>query len=378
MRKRRRATIVDVARHAGVSKGLVSFVVNDRPGVAPATRERILASVRELGWHPSQTARSLATERADAVGFVLARPAALLAADPFFPAFVAGIESELSARNASLVLQVVADLDAELEVYRRMAADHRVDGVLLADLRVDDPRPSVLAELGLPAVTLGRPDGRAFLPGRGARRRARGRSRRSSTSSASAIDVSHSSAVPTCSSTRDIGATPGVRRSSATASPRTWRSTATSAAESGAAATAELLGQPARRRPTAIVFANDLMAIAGMSAAVRLGRRVPDDLSIVGFDDIAVAAHMHPALTTVAQDALAWGRAATRAVFDLVELGVDDDRALPAARLVVRGSTAPVARRPPTGARPSKPDSSSPAAHRSAPPGRSGSTRRKS
>ena len=101
--------------------------------------------------------------------------AELLAADPFFPAFVAGIESELSARNASLVLQVVADLDAELEVYRRMAADHRVDGVLLADLRVDDPRPSVLAELGLPAVTLGRPEGRAVLPGRGARRRARGR-----------------------------------------------------------------------------------------------------------------------------------------------------------------------------------------------------------
>jgi DNA-binding LacI/PurR family transcriptional regulator len=147
-------------------------------------------------------------------------------------------------------------------------------------------------------------------------------------------------------------------------------------AESGAAATAELLTRPARRRPTAIVFANDLMAIAGMSAAAQLGRRVPDDLSIVGFDDIAVAAHMHPALTTVAQDALAWGRAATRAVFDLVELGVDDDRELPPARLVVRGSTAPVARRAPAGTRP-KPDSSLPAAHRSAPPGRSGSTRRK-
>ncbi len=228
MRKRRRATIVDVARHAGVSKGLVSFVVNDRPGVAPATRERILESVRELGWHPSQTARSLATERADAVGFVLARPAELLAADPFFPAFVAGIESELSARNASLVLQVVADLDAELEVYRRMAADHRVDGVLLADLRVDDPRPSVLAELGLPAVTLGRPDGRRPGPAV-VLDDAPGSSRRWSTSSHWATGASRSSADPTCSSTRDIGATPGARRSNASASPRSWRSTATSA-----------------------------------------------------------------------------------------------------------------------------------------------------
>ena len=311
------------------------------------------------------------------MGFVLARPAGLLAADPFFPAFVAGIESELSARNASLVLQVVADLDAELEVYRRMAADHRVDGVLLADLRVDDPRPNVLAELGLPAVTLGRPDGRTFLPGRGARRRARGyrggRAPRRPRPSADRIRQRSRRVPPFATPARRLA----FDARAPSASPPSSRWTATSAARAERRRQPDLLGQPARRRPTAIVFANDLMAIAGLSAAVRLGRRVPDDLSIVGFDDIAVAAHMHPALTTVAQDALAWGRAATRAVFDLVELGVDDDRELPPARLVVRGSTAPVARRAPTGTR-SKPDSSSPAAHRSAPPGRSGSTRRKS
>ena len=108
------ATIVDVAARAGVSKGLVSFVLNDRPGVAPATRRRILAAVDELGWRPNQTARALVHARAYAVGFVLARPAELLAVDPFFPAFIAGVESELSARQASLVLQVVPDLDAEL------------------------------------------------------------------------------------------------------------------------------------------------------------------------------------------------------------------------------------------------------------------------
>ena len=119
----------------------MSFVLNDRPGVAPATRDRILDAARELDWRPSQAARSLANERSYAMGLVLARPAELLGADPFFPAFVAGVEAELSARNASLVLQVVPSIDAELAVYRRLAADHRVDGVLVADLRVDDPRP---------------------------------------------------------------------------------------------------------------------------------------------------------------------------------------------------------------------------------------------
>ena len=102
---------------------------------------------------------------------------------------------------------------------------------------------------------------------------------------------------------------------------------------------------PARRRPTAIVFANDLMAIAGVAAATRLGRRVPRRLSVVGFDDIPVAAYMHPSLTTVAQDALAWGRAATRAVFDLVERRADADVELAPARLVVRESTASARRR---------------------------------
>ena len=132
-----RATITDVAQRAGVSKGLVSFVVNDRPGVAPVTQDRILDAVRELGWRPSQAARSLAKERSYAMGLVLARPAELLGADPFFPAFIAGVESELSKRSASLVLQVVPSVDAELEVYRRLAADHRVDGVIVADLRIE-------------------------------------------------------------------------------------------------------------------------------------------------------------------------------------------------------------------------------------------------
>ena len=142
----------------------MSFVVNDRPGVAPVTKDRILDAVRELGWRPSQAARSLAKERSYAMGLVLSRPAELLGADPFFPAFIAGVESELSERSASLVLQVVQSVDAEVEVYRRLAADQRVDGVIVADLRVGDPRPSALLEFGMPAVTLGRPGGRRRLP----------------------------------------------------------------------------------------------------------------------------------------------------------------------------------------------------------------------
>lgn len=347
----RRATIVDVARRAGVSKGLVSFVLNGRPGVAPATRQRILAAVDELGWRPNQRARALVNDRAYAIGLVLARPAELLAVDPFFPAFIAGVEAELSARQASLVLQTVPSPDAEVTVYRQLADDRRVDGVIVADLRVDDPRPTALADICLPAVTLGRPDGAD---------QDRDQERDQDYDRAPAVVVDD---IPGVIAGVDHLAALGHQRIAFVGGPDTFlharrRCAAWKAAldrlalpsnlvlegdfsgASGAEATTQLLALPPGEQPTAIVYANDLMAVAGVAAAMRRGRRVPDDVSIVGFDDIAVAAHMHPALTTVAQDAMAWGRAAARALFDLVEQTSADDVELPPARLVVRESTA--------------------------------------
>jgi DNA-binding LacI/PurR family transcriptional regulator len=122
---------------------------------------------------------------------------------------------------------------------------------------------------------------------------------------------------------------------------------------SGAMGMARLLEMPTHDRPTAVLFANDLMAVAGVAEAQRRGCRVPDEISVVGFDDIAVAAHVHPSLTTVVQDAVAWGRAATRAVFDLVEHGEASDLELPPARLVVRESTGPAPAHARPGRRPS-------------------------
>ncbi|MGH9246439.1 MAG: LacI family DNA-binding transcriptional regulator [Acidimicrobiales bacterium] len=339
-------TIADVARRAGVSKGLVSLALNDRPGVAPTTRARILEAAGDLDWRPSQAALALTHDRAYAVGFVLARPASLLAADPFFPAFISGVETELSARRSALVLQVVDDVGSELAVYKQLTADRRVDGVIVADLRVEDPRPAALARLDLPAVTLGRPDGPRGGP-------------------AVVLDDQ-----PGVAAAVEHLATLGHERIAYVAGPEellharhrrnAWRGALERlglpegplmpgdfSGASGSAATEQLLDQSPSRRPSAVVFANDLMAVAGMSAAQRRGVRVPDELSVVGFDDAALAGYVHPPLTTVAQDAAAWGRAATRALLDLVDHGVDADVELPSARLVVRESTgAPRAGRP--------------------------------
>src|SRR5689334_1739859 len=158
-----RPTIVDVARAAGVSKGTVSFALNGRPGVAEDTRERILAAARDLGWTPSTKARALSVSRAFAVGIVLAREPELLGADPFFPSFIAGVERTLSERGQALVLQVVPESEEEAG-YRRLADAGRVDGVFLLDLRVADPRLALLEELGMPAVSIARPDAPRSFP----------------------------------------------------------------------------------------------------------------------------------------------------------------------------------------------------------------------
>ena len=150
-----RPTIDDVARAAGVSKSAVSFALNNRPGVGSETRDRILRAAHELGWTPSSKARALSVSKALAVGLVVARSPETLGSDPFFPAFIAGLETTLPGRGYSLLLHVVRDADLEEGLYRRLAAEGRVDGVFVTDLRVEDPRPALLAELGLPAVIVG-------------------------------------------------------------------------------------------------------------------------------------------------------------------------------------------------------------------------------
>jgi DNA-binding LacI/PurR family transcriptional regulator len=335
----RRPTILDVARRAGVSKGAVSFALNGRPGLAPATRERILVAARELDWQPSSRARALSHSRAFALGLVISRPPALLGADPFFAQFLAGIESTLAGQGMALLLQVVGgDATVEVASYRRLAAEDRVDGVFLTDLRVEDPRFALLVQLGLPAIAVGRPIGACPFP-------------------AVTVDdrtgvgeaVAHLLAL---GHTRIayVGGTDGYVH--AASRREAWRGALEAAGvapgpdlvgdftgRGGAAATRALLALP--QRPTAVVYANDLMAVAGMSVALGQGLALPDDLSVVGFDDIPLAAHVAPALTTVRQDAEAWGHAAAQALLAKARGEAVDDLSLAPSQLVVRSSSSP-------------------------------------
>lgn len=151
-----RVTIHEMARRLDLSVASVSYALNGRPGVGEATRERVLALARELDWHPSSSARALSRSRTDTIGMVLRRDPELLGQEPYYMGLLSGVESALSQASQSLMLRMVGTSPGrDLAVYRQWSAERRVDGVIVLDRLVDDPRPALLSSLGLPFVMHG-------------------------------------------------------------------------------------------------------------------------------------------------------------------------------------------------------------------------------
>jgi DNA-binding LacI/PurR family transcriptional regulator len=228
--------------------------------------------------------------------------------------------------------------EAEARSYRQLASHGRVDGVIISDLRTNDARIALASELQLSAVTLGRPDVPSPFP---------------------AVTVDDAAGIrDTVAHLADLGHTRiahvggpavmlhGRRRRDSFQEAMRERGLADdilvetdfSAAE-GAAATSQLLARI--DRPTAIVYSNDPMAIAGLGVAQRAGFDVPRDLSITGFDGSDVGGYLHPSLTTVRTTARKWGVAAASALLRLIDGEQVADLDLEPAALVVRDSTAP-------------------------------------
>ncbi|MYW67760.1 substrate-binding domain-containing protein [Streptomyces sp. SID8379] len=329
-----RPTIKAVAAAAGVSTAAVSQAFNEKGRLAESTRQRILAAALELGWSPSASATALRSARTRTLALVVRRPTDVLGADPHFSELITGIEGELAPRGYGLLLHLVADVAEEGALYERLAAEKRVDGAVLTDARADDPRPALLSRLGLPAVLLGAP-----TPG------------------VPVVGLADQGA-----GVREVAAhlrESGHRRIAYVAGPAELQHTRLRLAafeealgfapaavlhtdfSEGAAVTAtqELLARP--ERPTALVYANDSMAVCGIGTAQRAGLRVPDDLSVVGYDNLPLGRWLHPRLTTVDQQVQRVGAAAARALLARCGEDVPDAPLDGRPRLVVRESTGP-------------------------------------
>ncbi|HEY3867378.1 MAG TPA: LacI family DNA-binding transcriptional regulator [Actinocrinis sp.] len=332
----RRPTIADIAQRAGVTKAAVSFALNDQPGVSPATRARILQIAQEIGWQPNSAARALSDGRAGAFGLVIDRPAGFLGAEPWFIQLMVGIQSELAAAHTALLFTVAEDKQAEIELYRRWWGQRRVDGVLVVDVRLDDARIPVLKELGVPAVAIGPAQSAGGLvtvstdDGAGARTVVQHFARLGHER------IAHVTGMADLWHTRER--TGALRDEARAVGIEAVSVPADYTAEGGAQATTRLLRR--RTPPTAILYDNDLMAVSGLGAAQRLGVDVPDQLSIAAWEDSVLCRLVHPSLTALTHDVVAYGAHAARSLLDLLSGSSPGDQAEPAPVLTVRESTA--------------------------------------
>jgi DNA-binding LacI/PurR family transcriptional regulator len=335
----RRATIADIAEQAGVSKGAVSYALNGQPGVSEATRERILAIAAELGWYPNRAARALSAARADACGLVIARPSRIIALEPFFMEFISGVEAALSSRGSALTIQLVRDPEEEVQVYRRWWGERRVDGVMLVDLRADDPRVAEVVRLGLPAVVVGGPVEGDAVP-------AVWQDEASSTAEV----VRYLAALGHERISRVGGVADFVHnrlRSAAFLETAGQLGVGADVVDtdytpaSGTRATRTLLSRP--DRPTAIVYDSDVLAVTGLGVAHQMGFDVPGDVSIVGWDDSLICRVVHPPLTAMSRDIVGYGAEVGRRLLAEIDGTATGNVLAAPGELTPRASTGPPA-----------------------------------
>jgi DNA-binding LacI/PurR family transcriptional regulator len=337
----RRITIRDVARKAGVSSAAVSLALNNRPGVSDATRSRIVAVAANLGWTPNTAAVSLSAAQVNTVGLVLARPAPMLGREPFYMEFIAGVESVLVKRNYSLLLRLVDSVAEELEVQRHWWQGRRVDGSLLVDLHADDPRVQELPGVGLPAVVVGHPSLAGPYPAvwtddavamTEAVRYLAALGHRSLVRVGGPSDLGHS-AIRT-QAFEAAAADAGIADARVV--------TADFSGDDGSRATRSAL--LSARRPTAIIYDNDIMAVAGLGVATEMNIRVPQQLSILAWDDSQLCQMVRPRLSAMSHDVFRFGAQAAAALFEVLSDQPVTARPATAPVLVPRESTAPPVR----------------------------------
>ena len=334
------ATLEQVARLANVSRATVSRVVNGDRRVGETARVAVEAAVKQLGYIPNRAARSLVTRRSDSVAVVIPEPTGQLFGDPFFPRVLRGISEALGEEELQLVLLMPQGRSDEQRVERYLAAGH-TDGVLLASLHGSDPLPGDLQRRGIPVVVGGRPP----VPG------------------ISYVDVDNVGGA--ASAVRHLFDT-GRRRVATIAGPLDMPAGADrlagyrqSVADAGLIVEDRLIeaadftlggGRAAVERLLArspdldaIFVASDLMAHGALAALEASGRKVPDDVAVVGFDDSQLAVAARPPLSSVRQPIEEMGREMTRLLLQGIRHPGDAPRrVILDTSLVIRQSSAPM------------------------------------
>ena len=292
-------TLKDIARRVGVSVTTVSRALGGYDDVAEETKRRILQAAQEMGYHPHIIAQSLQRQRTNTVGLIIPTAGPRFS-DPYFTEILTGIGNEAAEHEFDLLVSTRAPGAQEREAYERIVGSRRVDGLLVIRTRCRDERIAYLMESGFPFVAFGRSDLDLDFPyvdvdG----------TKGLDEATQYLIDLGHrriayiSAPLDLMFANYRLAGYKGTMERNGLPVREEWIAIGRLTQEDGYREGLKLLDlEPA---PTAIIAANDLMALGAISAAQERGLIVGRDVAVTGFDDIPLAEHSHPALTTVRQ-----------------------------------------------------------------------------
>ena len=334
----RRITTFDIAREAKVSRTTVSHILNDQPGVhlSAKTKARVLATARRLGYVPNSAAQTLVTGRSQSIGLVFPR-GDLLAIDAFIPMMIRGLNEVCRARGYRLVMEVLRE-PSDDQAYLKLAQSRRVDSLIIINPRRGDRALEKVLKSKFPVLIAGTIEGSrkntiATQEGDASRRAT---NHLISLGHRQIAHISHAS-LDYVSALRRLQGYRAAFNAAGLPYEETLVAQADFSLASGYRAMKEILAEHAR--PTALFAGNDTVAIGAMLAIREAGFSVPDDIAVVGYDDVPAAAFACPPLTTIRTNAYEHGKLFADAAIRLMNQETIDSQqdALP-LELVIRNS----------------------------------------
>jgi LacI family transcriptional regulator len=333
----KRPSLEDVARKAGVSRSTVSRVINNDPNVKTSTREHVLKIIEQVRYNPSAVARSMVTGRTQVIGVVVPHEYYVFFNDPYyFPALLEGVSGTATERDYAMLLWVRQSGEDEGIFYRRILQNGLMDGVIIASASTQNPLVAYLLEMSVPLAMVERPgihedqvsyvtidNARAtrdvieHLIGSGRRRIALVAGTQDNMDGRERLE-SFREFMSEAGLPNDLIVSGDFQRLTAYEATKT------------------LLDKDI----DAIFACSDMMAQGVYTALQEAGRRIPDDIAVVGFDDLPTAIHLSPPLTTIRQPLREKGAIATGLLLDQIEGKTHAARhVVLSTELVVREST---------------------------------------
>jgi LacI family transcriptional regulator len=314
----------DIAKQAGVSRSTVSRVVNEYPHIRADVRKRVLEVIQNTGYHPNAAARTLASQRSWTIGLVLPQSVSFFFTDPYYPHLTKGIAQACNQYNYTLAFFLVGSKDDEEKIFPRVSRKGLLDGVIVqAGHHGDQQIIGQLIDANMPLVVAGRPfrsDNVSFID--------------TDNVNAAYNAVNHLIRL----GYRRIGtitgpasSTVGIDRKNGYLKVLNERNKIVDESLISEGDFTEAGGYYAMQKllpskPDAIFAASDIMAIGAMRAVRETGLKIPDDIALVGFDDLPIATLLDVQLTTVRQPVIQFGIKAVEILIDLIENGVKPPR----------------------------------------------------